>query len=103
MEWRKKVGEVWERQYRRCEEAGISPVRNGECREKNLGDLFRLGHKEMEYAAMVAHQMQLSVRGLQRMVRLSRTIADMDNERDVKISHIVEAVSFRLPEWGTKK
>ena len=57
----------------------------------------------MEYAAMVAHQMQLSVRGLQRMVRLSRTIADMDGDRDVKTEHIVEAVSFRLPNWGEKK
>ena len=102
-DWRKKVEEVWDRQYERCKKSGIPPVRNGECRESNLGELFRLGQKEMEYAAMVAHQMQLSVRGLQRMVRLSRTIADMDGDRDVKTEHIVEAVSFRLPNWGEKK
>ena len=101
--WRSRIGEIWEMQYCRCKEAGIKPVRNGECREGNLGDLFRLGKKEMEYAAMVAHQLQLSVRGLQRMVRLSRTIADMDGDKDVKCDHIIEAVSFRLPKWGEKK
>ncbi|MBO4650796.1 MAG: YifB family Mg chelatase-like AAA ATPase [Clostridiales bacterium] len=103
LKWRNRVEEVWDRQFERCKDAGIAAVRNGECRENNLGELFRLGQKEMEYAAMVAHQMQLSVRGLQRMVRLSRTIADMDDERDVKTEHIVEAVSFRLPNWGEKK
>ena len=56
----------------------------------------------MGYAAMIAHRLQLSVRGLQRMVRLSRTIADMDEEKDVKCEHIIEAVSFRLPKWGER-
>jgi predicted ATPase with chaperone activity len=37
------------------------------------------------------------------MVRLSRTIADMDGDKDVKCDHIIEAVSFRLPKWGEKK
>jgi Mg chelatase-related protein len=100
--WRSRIEEIWERQYERCKEAGIRPVRNGECREGNLGEIFRLGDKEMGYAAMVAHRLQLSVRGLQRMVRLSRTIADMDGQKDVTCEHIIEAVSFRLPKWGEK-
>ena len=101
--WRERIEEIWEIQYQRCKESGVDPVRNGECREGNLGELFRFGTNEMEYAAMVAHQLQLSVRGLQRMVRLARTIADMDGDRDVKKDHIIEAVSFRLPKWGEKK
>ncbi|MBR3032803.1 MAG: YifB family Mg chelatase-like AAA ATPase [Clostridiales bacterium] len=101
--WRERIEEIWEIQYQRCKESGVGPVRNGECREGNLGELFRFGTNEMEYAAMVAHQLQLSVRGLQRMVRLARTIADMDGDRDVKKDHIIEAVSFRLPKWGEKK
>ncbi len=100
--WRERIESIWERQYERCKEAGIKPVRNGECREGNLGEIFRLGEKEMGYAAMIAHRLQLSVRGLQRMVRLSRTIADMDEEKDVKCEHIIEAVSFRLPKWGER-
>ena len=100
---RARIQEVWQIQYERCREMGIPPCRNGECREGNLGEIFRLPQKEMEYAAMVAHQLKLSVRGLQRMVRLSRTIADLDESRDVRNEHIVEAVSFRLPAWGDKR
>ena len=102
-EWRKRIEEIWQIQYERCDTAGMMRLRNGECRQENLGDLFRLGEKEMQYAAMAAHQLQLSVRGLKRLVRLSRTIADLDNKKDVDKSHIVEAISFRLPKWGEKK
>ena len=101
--WRERIEEIWEMQYRRCDEAGIPRCRNGECREVNIGELFRLGQKEMEYAAMVAHKLKFSVRGLQRMVRLSRTIADLDGSKDVQNAHIVEAMSFRLPNWREKR
>ena len=101
--WRKRIEEIWARQYERCDEAGIKRCRNGECREGNLGEIFRLGQKQMEYAAMAAHQLQLSVRGLQRVVRLARTVADLDGKKDVEVDHIVEAISFRLPSWGDKK
>ena len=96
-EWRKKIEEVWQTQYRRCEEMGIEPVRNGECREQNLTEIFRLGSKECEYAAMAANRMNLSVRGLRRLVRLSRTIADLDGSLDVKSEHITEAMTYRIP------
>ena len=96
-EWRKKINDVWQRQYRRCEDMGIEKVRNGECREQNLTELFRLGKKESEYAAMVANKMKLSVRGLRRLVRLSRTIADLDLSLDVKCEHIMEALTYRIP------
>ena len=101
--WRERIRDLWEIQYRRCDEAGIPRQRNGECRERGLGEIFRFGKKEMEYAAMVAHQMKMSVRGLHRMIRLARTIADLDGKRDVKEDHITEAMSFRLPKWGESR
>jgi len=101
--WRRRIEEIWQRQYERCDEAGIKRCRNGECREQNLGEIFRLGQKQMEYAAMAAHRLQLSVRGLQRVVRLSRTVADLDGKKDVECEHIIEALSFRLPNWGDKR
>lgn len=103
MKWRTRIEEIWQVQYQRCDEMGIPRCRNGECRESGLGEVFRIGTKEMEYAAMAAHQLKLSVRGLQRMIRLSRTIADLDESRDVQIEHIVEAISFRLPQWTERR
>lgn len=103
LKWRDRIKELWQIQYERCDEAGIPRCRNGECRVNGLGEIFRIGSKEMEYAAMAAHQLKLSVRGLQRMIRLSRTIADLDASRDVKTEHIVEAMSFRLPKWTERR
>lgn len=101
--WRERIGELWERQYTRCEEMGVPHVRNGECQEGALAEMFRIGQAEREYAAMAAHQMNLSVRGLKRLMRLSRTIADLDEKKDVLCEHITEAISFRLPSWSEKK
>jgi len=103
IEWRKKIEEIWNIQYQRCDEMGIPRVRNGECREQNLTEIFRIGKKESEFAAMTASRMKLSVRGLRRLVRLSRTIADMDQSTDVKCEHITEALSYRVPLFGEER
>ncbi len=43
----------------------------------------------------VAGKLQLSGRGLQRLLRVARTIADMDTEEKIRIHHLKEAISFR--------
>ncbi|WP_083907324.1 magnesium chelatase subunit ChlI family protein [Desulfocapsa sulfexigens] len=37
----------------------------------------------------------LSARGYHRILKIARTIADMDNKELLKISHIAEAVQYR--------
>lgn len=44
----------------------------------------------------VAERFHLSARGYHRVMRLARTIADLDGAQDVGRRHIAEAVSFRL-------
>ncbi len=45
----------------------------------------------------VAEQFHLSARGYHRVIRVARTIADLDGSDGVRKPHIAEAVSFRLP------
>jgi magnesium chelatase family protein len=40
--------------------------------------------------------MGLSARGYHRVLRVARTIADLDGSADVRKPHIAEAISFRL-------
>ena len=40
--------------------------------------------------------MGLSARGYHRVLRVARTIADLDESPDVRKPHIAEAISFRL-------
>jgi magnesium chelatase family protein len=44
----------------------------------------------------VAERFGLSARGYHRVLRVARTIADLDHSADVRSPHVAEAVSFRL-------
>ena len=44
-----------------------------------------------------AEQFKLSARGYHRVLRVARTIADLDHSQNVQKPHIAEAISFRLP------
>ena len=44
----------------------------------------------------VAERFHLSARGYHRVIRVARTIADLDGAETVRKPHIAEAVSFRL-------
>jgi magnesium chelatase family protein len=44
----------------------------------------------------VAERFGLSARGYHRVLRVARTIADLDHSPDVRSPHVAEAVSFRL-------
>ncbi len=44
-----------------------------------------------------AETFQLSARGYHRVLRVARTIADLDGADTVRKSHVAEAVSFRMP------
>lgn len=48
----------------------------------------------------VAERFHLSARGYHRVIRVARTIADLDGAQSVRKPHIAEAVSFRLVNPG---
>mgnify|MGYP003604679121 FL=1 len=52
---------------------------------------------------MVFNKNKLSIRSYHKLLKVSRTIADLDGSDIIDISHISEAVSFRKPldkYWG---
>ena len=44
---------------------------------------------------MAAEKFKLSARGYHRILRVARTIADLDNSSNVRLPHVSEAISFR--------
>lgn len=50
-----------------------------------------------ELITRVAERFGLSARGYHRVLRVARTIADLDGSGNVRRPHVAEAVSFRLP------
>ena len=64
---------------------------NGELLERHAG----LGENEKTTLNTLAKQFTLSPRAYHRVLRVARTIADIDNSPDIKVSHIIEAFQYR--------
>lgn len=55
-----------------------------------------LGAKEQKLMEQVFHSMQLSARAYYRILRVARTIADLDDSKEIREIHLAEAISFRM-------
>jgi len=58
------------------------------------------GKKLLEQATV---NLRLSMRGYTRVLRVSRTIADLESAENVSHQHIAEALSYRQMQWGRQE
>lgn len=99
---REEVARCWNLQIRRCKSAGIEPALNGEAINIRLGELYRIPESVLEYSASTADRLSISARGLNRLLRVSRTIADLEDVEDVSPKHVAEALLFRRKETDSE-
>ena len=72
------------------------PAGERRSRRRALEDLATPDAEGKALISRVAERMGLSARGYHRVLRVARTIADLDGSADVRKPHIAEAISFRL-------
>lgn len=68
---------------------------NSEMNSKDLSDFIKLKDDAQISLNKAAETMGLSPRAYHRVIKLSRTIADLDGSENVEESHILEALQYR--------
>ena len=68
---------------------------NSELSTKLIGEFCKLDDKSNELLQDVFKKLKLSVRGYEKILKVSRTIADLENEKNIKINHLAEAIQYR--------
>ncbi|WP_455538213.1 YifB family Mg chelatase-like AAA ATPase [Terrisporobacter sp.] len=92
---RKRVEEARKIQKIRFENENINT--NNEMTSKMLDKYCELDEEVKEIINKVFIKYKLSNRSYSKLIKISRTIADLDKEEKIKSEHIFEAISFRKP------
>lgn len=90
---RNKIKEARERQKFRFKDLEITY--NSQMKHSHIQSLIRLDEECHEVLNNIYTRFSLSSRALDRIIKLSRTIADMDGSEDIKKSNIYEALNYR--------
>jgi magnesium chelatase family protein len=82
-------------QYNRCKGYGIKAKCNSELGVTEMEKIITLSHELSSFLSTTAERMGLSGRGYHRILKISRTIADLDGKENIEKSHILEALQYR--------
>jgi magnesium chelatase family protein len=83
------------RQRQRERFAGHAVRTNAEAEGELLDEIAKPDAAESKLLTEAAERMRLSARGYHRVLRVARTLADLDASDTVRRLHIAEAVSYR--------
>ncbi|MFY0634578.1 MAG: YifB family Mg chelatase-like AAA ATPase [Vannielia sp.] len=83
-------------QRARFEALGVEATTNADIEGELLDEVARPDDAGLELLQKVAKRFGLSARGYHRVMRVARTIADLDGDARVERPHVAEAVGYRL-------
>lgn len=90
---KERVTRARKTQEQRYRDAGI--FFNSALTPRLIKHFIPLGMEEKHFLESLLDRFKLTGRGYDRVLKVARTIADLEGSRDVKIPHILEAVQYR--------
>ncbi len=93
-EIRKRVVNARKMQNERYKGTGI--FSNAQLTPKLMKEFIPLGSEERSFMVNASERLGLTGRGFDRILRVARTIADLDLSKEVKLPHIAEAMQYRI-------
>ncbi len=85
-------------QVNRFQKAGVKKLTNSELSSKECEELIVPTKEANELLKQIFNRSLLSVRGYYRILKVARTIADLENSELVEAPHIAEAFQLRIRE-----
>lgn len=82
---------AWEMQKKRYSDIGVF---NGTISEVNA-EVFRASKDVVQFASEISEKSGFSGRGFSRIIKVSRTIADIDGREDISSNDVLEAAIYR--------
>lgn len=95
---RAAVERCWSIQWARSAAHGEPPMWNGRVPADRLRDVCELDDAVCRFAAKISDR-HLSARGFHRLLRVARTLADLEGEERVASRHVQEAFQYRVERW----
>jgi len=90
---RKKVVAAQAIQCKRYKNENI--LFNSQLSSSQIEKYCSLGDKELEILKMAFDKLNLSARAYHRILKVARTIADLDSSENIKTEHLAEAIQYR--------
>lgn len=100
-EIRKRVCQARERQKERFSGTGI--LTNSMLSVKELERYCKLGAEESQLMKKAFESLNLTARTYHKILKVARTIADLDEKEQIEAVHLKEAIGYRILDkkyWG---
>lgn len=101
IEVRKRVQKARDLQIKRFKK--LRAKSNSEMTNKDLRKFCELSDECLGLLGLAVSKMNLSARSYYRIIKIARTIADLENEKEIEPNHIAEALQYRPKQdslWG---
>ena len=72
-------------------------IYNGTLTATQISHFIHLDHSSQKHLELASEKLHLSTRSLLKIIRLSRTIADLESAPEIQVHHLSEAISFNQP------
>jgi magnesium chelatase family protein len=82
-------------QDKRFRDAGRKISTNSEMSARDIATVLKISDEVKEILNRSAKTLDLSARSYHKIIKLARTIADLDSSLEISPSHILEAISYR--------
>lgn len=94
---KKRIVHAKDIQRKRLMKLGVNC--NSQIPPKELNSICMLGDDEVKLIEEMFEKLELTARGMNKILKVSRTIADLDDSEEVTRNHILEALSYRINDF----